>query len=218
MTYDGTYLVMSCKAWWHWSKFLGRSGWNKVTVKCNSFSWNRRVREWWVLPGLTSKLLVTVPPPSSKTTTTRRSDIDHGFKKSLHAYTLDFKREIQHLPSFSSSESEISTPPSQMVTLSGNKHTRSQERHRVRWKARQHHYDDGGWETAQWCQANQHCFTPSPSNILRAVRGTYWEWSGTPPFLGRRTGRQSVLRPGYWGRPCTPPPRPGYGPPMEASR
>lgn len=32
VTYDGTYLAMSCKAWWHWSKFLGRSGYSKKWV------------------------------------------------------------------------------------------------------------------------------------------------------------------------------------------
>lgn len=54
--------------------------------------------------------------------------------------------------------------------------------------------------------------------LVPAVRGTYWEWSGRPPSWGRHTGRQSVLRPGCRGRPCTPPPQPGSGPPTEASR
>lgn len=53
---------------------------------------------------------------------------------------------------------------------------------------------------------------------VQAVRRTYWEWSGRSPSWGRHTGRQSVLRPGYWGRPCTPPPQPGSGPPTEASK
>lgn len=49
------------------------------------------------------------------------------------------------------------------------------------------------------------------------VGRTYWEWSGRRPSWGKRAGRRSAPRPGCWGRPCTPPPRPGCGPPMEAS-
>lgn len=60
-------------------------------------------------------------------------------------------------------------------------------------------------------------FNISLSKHQRHAWRTYWEWSGRPPSWGKHTGIRSVPRPGYWERPCTPPPQLGYGPPTEAS-
>lgn len=92
------------------------------------------------------------------------SDTEHGFNKSVHVY---FKGEIGHLLSFSSSESEISTPPSQMITLSGHKRTQSQ------WNAS--HQAEGRTKSWRRWQTGKQLSDVRLTNIIlcssRAVRG-----------------------------------------------
>lgn len=108
------------------------------------------------------------------------------------------------LLSSSSSESETTTPLSEMVT-------RPKRHKRLGCEKK----SQGNWHQVNCrdaaCKSNDKC------TIAKDVWGSYWGWSGRRPSWGRRAGRRFVLRPGCWERPCTPPPRRRCDPPMEAS-
>lgn len=102
MTYDGTYLAMTCRALWHWSKFLERS--DKKMIERLFFSFffffNKELisRRLWSDKNRSAQQLID-------------STYSHWI---WNLYLL----------SSSSSESEILTPSTQTITLTEkNKHT-----------------------------------------------------------------------------------------------